>query len=504
MSRGQNVPNVDYGNNAFEVAFVGGTPRSSQSTNNPALTDVAIPLYPAVIYWSKGNLFHLTSQSLWRMLRGKVSRVSKATRCCLGSSRVHRRVPEENLNLDPSWDPYTYMGQPGFAATYFATTQSESEGVKLGWSAGVIASASVKYGGDVDFWIFESAGYLKGSLELQLAYRGTYENVSGQAVMQGSTTRAEMAQDTTTKAYYVQPPGSLVLMDADWTGYQYVILDPGLAAMPTAIATYQLYPTNVEVAAVPYLIPPPGSGAPTPGQLMTYVLPPDEEQALQSNSVIQMSGGVNYLTNSWGYNTKTVSSFTTTSQSTWSHGLTFDLKALVTAGGALKLLGTGMEAEITAGIKVGFEATWSWVTQSSTNVGVDLELRGNSAAPDSYTYYVFYLYLLAENQQWCQDLLPRMLTDTFPSDPNQRAQQEQLVQIISPDSAPWKITYTVDPQKFHFNQAATAALGASSELQPLQERFRALGSRRRSRFGICSGRRIPLGPRATSRGRPNS
>jgi hypothetical protein len=476
MSKGQKVSNVDYGNNAFEVAFVSGAPETSQSANNPDLTDVAIPLYPAVIYWSRGNLWHLTSQSLWAYIARRGLPSVRGNQVLLGIIEGPPPVPEENLNLDPHWDPYMWMGQPGFAAASFATTQSESVGVNLGWSAGIIASASVKYEADANFWIFESDGYLKGSLELQLAYRGTYESLSSQALWQGNSTRAEMAQDPTTKAYSIQAAGSLVLMDASWTGYQYVVLDSGGNAIPTATTVHQLYPTHVEIAAVPYLIPPPSDGTPVPGRLMSYVLPPDEEQALQDGSVIQMQGGVKYLTNSWGYNTKTVSNFTTTSQSRWSHGLTFDLKALVTAGGALTLLGQSVEAEITAGIQVKFEATWSWATQSSKTVGVDVDLRGNSAAPDSYTYYVFYLYLLAEDNDWCQDLLPRLLTDTWPTDPNQRAQQQQLVQMISPDSAPWKICYAVDPQKFHFNQAATEVLAASDELDPLiQDRFQAAG-----------------------------
>ena len=46
---------------------------------------------------------------------------------------------------------------------------------------------------------------------------------------------------------------------------------------------------------------------------------------------------------------------------------------------------------------MGFEATRSWVMSSSQNVGVDVELRGNSAAPDSYTYNVYYVYPLAES-----------------------------------------------------------------------------------------------------------
>jgi hypothetical protein len=481
MSQGQDVANVSYGNNLFEVVFLSGEPESHQSTNNPNLEDIVMPLYAAVIYWSNGNLWSITSQPLWAYIARKGLPSVQGNQVLLGIIEGAPPIPDENLNLSSTWDPYTYMGQPGYAAAAFAASQTQSSAMSLGWSAGLIASASVKYGGDVDFWIFEVGGYLKGTLELQLAYRGAYSKQSSSTYVSTTSTHATLQQDPTTGDYSVQPAGSMLLMDASWTGYQYVVTDSTGNTIPTATTVVQLFATNQEVASVPYLIPPPQSGSssvPVPGELMTYVLPPDEEQALQQNSVIQMKGGINYLTNSWGYNTGTLSNFTTTDQSSWSHGLTFDLKALLTAGGVAKLYGVVVDVELTAGIRVTFEATWTWLTSSSTTIGADLRIRGNSQAPDAYTYYVFYVYMLAENPQWWQDLQPLMLTTTWPADANQRTQQQQLLQIIASDSAPWKICYAVDPEKFHFNQPASAVFAARPELQPaLEQTFSGAGIR---------------------------
>lgn len=461
MSKGKGQK-VQYGSNAFEIIFVNGPLSQQTSTANSELQDATIPLYPGIVYWSNGNLQHQVSQQLWIQLARRGLPAVPGQRIMLGIIEGPPPIPNENLNMNATWDPYTFMGQPGFADTYFATMQTATSGINLSWKAGILISAQTKVEIDENFWIFQADAYVKAQLELETTYRGTYTDIETLTLSSGTTTRAEIPQNSDTQQYYVKAAGSLLLMDAQWTGYAYAILDASGNQVPGAITYRSIFPTHTSITATPYLIPPSSSGFPAPGNLMSYMLEPDEAAALAADSVIQFQGGIQYLTNAWGYNTKTVSNYTTTDQVSWSHGLTVDLKVLLGVGGKGALLGTSAETEVSGAVKIGFESIWNWVSATGQNIGVDLQLRGNSQAPNSYTYYVFYVYQLADDNQWASDLLSNLISPTFPTDPNERAQQQALVDQIYPGSTPWKICYSVDPQQFHFNQPVSNVLARAS------------------------------------------
>jgi hypothetical protein len=352
------------------------------------------------------------------------------------------------------YDPLRYFNGPGYSQATFAGTQSRATGLELTWSAGVVTKASVKATSGIDIPILgEAKAWLKLEGSVKAAYKGAFTKLETTQTVATVVAGAEIEGEGTGQ-YSVQPAGVLLFQNADWTGYQYSYQGPDGTPAKGSVSVYQLEPTNVSVHAVPYLMNP--ELRPVPGVLSSYELTADEHNALERRSIIDLGHGTGYLTGSWGYDTKTVATFGTTTSRTTKHGFTFALSTLVSGGLEAELLGIKGEAEVGAGVEVAFESTWTGSSTDGIQVGGEVWLRGNSKAPDAYTDYSYRLYLLEESKTWTTDLLAGMVTPTFPSDPRERAQQERLAALIAAESQPWKICYSLASS--YFNKALPSTL----------------------------------------------
>ncbi|ADB34742.1 hypothetical protein Kfla_5737 [Kribbella flavida DSM 17836] len=448
MSKGKSK-HVNYGGNAFRVVVLPGEVATSPSENNPKLVDAKVPLRAGVLYYNgNGQLGELAGAGVWRYLVRTACPVVEGRELLVGIIEGPPPIPNENLNMPDRYDPFRYFNGPGYSQATFAGTQNRTTGLELTWSAGLVTKATVKATSGVEIPIIgEAKGWLQVEGSAELAYKGAYTKLKTTQTVATVVAGAEIEGDGQTQPYSVQPAGVLVFQNADWTGYQYNYQDAGGNLLDGTVAVYQLEPTNVSLYAVPYLMNP--DFRPVPGRLDSYVLSADEAQALRRRSIIDLGHGTGYLTGSWGFDSKTVATFGTTTSKTTEHGFTFDLSTLVSAGMEAELLGIKGEADFGIGVEVSFESTWSGGAADGIQVGGEVWLRGNSKAPNAYTDYSYRLYLLEEDQRWTSDLLAGLVTPTFPADPLERAQQQRLAEMIAPDSQPWKLCYSLASSSFN-------------------------------------------------------
>jgi len=123
-----------------------------------------------------------------------------------------------------------------------------------------------------------------------------------------------------------------------------------------------------------------------------------------------------------------------------------------------------MEGEFGVGISLGFECAWSSGSSQGVQLGSEVWLRGNSQAPDCYTAYSYYIYLLEQSNQWTIDLLADMITPDFPSNAYERQSQQRLHDAINTGSQPWKMCFAVDPDSLFFNQSTSAMFAGAADL----------------------------------------
>lgn len=453
MSKRQE-PDVDYGGNAFHVVVVPGELSTSPGKNNPDLVDAKVPVTAGVLYYNgNGKIRELYGAGPWRYLVRTACRQVPGRELLVGIVEGPPPIPNQNLNMADSYDPLKYFNGTGYSQATFAGTQGRSTGLELTWSAGVVTKASVKATSGIDIpFIGEAKAWLKVEGSLKAAYKGAYSELTTTQSVATVVAGAEIEGGAGT--YSVQAAGVLVFQNADWTGYEYSYLDAKGKPAAGSTSVYEIEPTNVSVHAVPYLMDP--DQRPVPGRLETYELTEDEHQALERRSIIDLGHGTGYLTGSWGYDTKTVASFATTTAKATKHGFTFGLSTLVSAGMEAELLGIKGEADVGAGVEIAFESAWSTGSTDGIQVGGEIWLRGNSKAPNAYTDYSYRLYLLEESKTWTTDLLAHLVTDDFPANATERAQQQRLVDLIAPGSQPWKICYSLASS--YFNKALPADL----------------------------------------------
>ncbi|MEV6282039.1 hypothetical protein [Kribbella sp. NPDC051770] len=420
MSKGRSK-HVRYGGNAFRVIVGAGRPTSTPSPVNPELEDLVVPLHAGVLYYNgNGRIGEVHDTRTWLTLTRTARPRVPGKQLLLGIIEGPPPIPNENLNMADHYDPLKYFNGPGYALTTYAGTRTRATGMDLTWSAGLVAKTSVKGTAGVGLWkLFEVKAWLKIEASLQAAYKGAYTKIESTQAVATISAGAEIEGDgSELHPYAVQPAGVLVFQNADWTGYEYSYRSADGSSPEGSVAVLQIEPTNVSVISVPYLMNP--AHRPVPGMLSSYVLSDDEHQALERRSIIDLGRGTGYLTGSWGYDTKTVATFGTTSSATTKHGFSFELSTLVSAGVEAELLDLKGEAEVGAGVKLALESSWSTTSGDGVQVGSEVWLRGNSKAPNAFVDYSYRMYLLEESSEWTTDLLNGLYTDTFPFDPEER------------------------------------------------------------------------------------
>ncbi len=464
MAKGKSTL-VNYGPNAFELVYACGEASISPSANNSDLTDSTIPLTLGVVFYNgNGTMSELYNSVEWGCLARTGLPVVPGNSILMGIIEGPPPIPNENLNIPDSLDPLRYNGQPGYAFTSFGLMNTTTSAMKLTWSAGLVLKASFKLGGgQVLEKVTGANAWVKAQVSLSATYKGAYEDVETTQLVSTVTVGSEIQGGAGGVPYSVQPAGSLVIMNADWTGYSFGFVNSD-GSVPVEYPTlHAIHPTNIEITSQPYLMNP--TSGPTPGVLRDYVLSTDEESALQSGSTIALEGGTSYLTGSWSYNSKATPVLTTTSSASWTNGLSLGLDVTLSSSARASLfLILTAEVESSVGVVLTFETTWMSQQSQGVQIGGDISLRGNVAAPNSYISYTYYYYLLAESATWTSDLLTGMVTADFPADPQQRARQQALMATINTGSQPWKLCYSVNPASLVFNPPVFALLAEDSDL----------------------------------------
>jgi hypothetical protein len=447
MSRGKNKA-VHYGDNASQLVIRPGKLTETPGRNNPELTDAELPLYAGLLYYNgNGQIAEVWSSRLWRTLQRTARPRVAGRQLLVGIIEGPPPIPNENLNMDDKYDPLRYFNGPGYSQAVFAGSQSEESGFDLSWSAAAIATMSIKGTSESSLpGILSLKAWLKAEVSLSAAYKGALSRLGTTQSVSTITAGSEIEGDGVTQKFSVQPAGVLVFQNADWTGYQYSYRTPQGTVADGSVSVFDIEPTNVSVEAVPYLMNP--EVDPVPGKLSSYVLSRHEHEALERKSKIDLGQGTGYLTGAWGYDTKTVATFGMTKSETVKHGFKFNAEVLLSAGMEGKLLGNAVEGTAGVGLEFELESSWSTKNSEGITVGSEVWLRGNSEAPDAYTSYTYRVYLLEESSTWATDLRAALLTPTWPENPAERLQQQRLLELIDPQSQPWKLCYSVSDTAF--------------------------------------------------------
>jgi hypothetical protein len=447
----------------FDVVFVNGQLQSQPSEANSALLDTKLPLFPAVVYWNGSKIVSSVDSNIWIYLCRTGSPVIPGQKqILLGIVEGPPPIPSENVNMASSYDPYTFNGQPASSMTQFALSQSTTDQFSWSVKSGLLIKAGIKIETEQDFLIWSAEATFEAELALEIAFRLANASISVTAVEQTSTTRAEFNTDPDTKQVVVSPAGSVILMNASWTGYLYEVQDTAGNLIEGPPAFMSVFPTDVSITQEAYTLNP--SFAPTPGDLASYQLQAAEIAALDANSAYNFTDNNNYMTATWVYNGTLTPVYSSTQTNTHTETLNVDLTMLIGISGAASLFGIGAEVSLSATVKVGLECSWTTSTTSGVKLSVDVGLRGNVKAPNSYTKYTYDTYLLDESNEWTTELLGELVTPGFPADPTSMQQNSLVLDLIHPDSTPWKICYSVDMTQARFNPPVSSVLASDAAL----------------------------------------
>ena len=142
-------------------------------------------------------------------------------------------------------------------------------------------------------------------------------------------------------------------------------------------------------------------------------------------------------------------SHTSAATSTSFRETSWSLEASIYAGvsSSFDLWGLGWEMKAMAGIETSATATDS--TEQSTRWGIEVDqtlpVNPYDSNPNAVISFAWKLYLVAASTQWTQELI-----DGLPD--------SDLKHAIDPNSACWKIVYTVDPSRIIHGTTPTAKL----------------------------------------------
>jgi hypothetical protein len=438
------------------ITYLPGAVQESRSPVNPSLRNATQPvdrvyLRLATAGHDPSTTLGYATQPYGVMRRTGLGQVTPARKLLVGIVEGPPPIPIENINLNAKYDPRNpAAANQGTTSITFALEKTSMVSVDV--SAALVAKVEAQ--GESVAGSFEfSAGYgYVSETSTTVTTTTTYQQTLSleEAVVKGQTVLAPQAD------------GAAFFFGADATGFVYDFVDANSQPVPNSVQYIQITPLNPAVSVMPYVMNP--HAEPYPGDLLSYVLTADEQEALAQNAVISFdtaTGSKPYITNSWSagggkvgetYNSYTVERFT--------HSLMVDVKAMAGPAFDGACLGKG---KALFGVQLKLKVSWSGAVGDRQGVFTDVGTLGNVHAPASYVDYSYNTYQLRENPQWAADLQNELIVRdannhvVWPTDPNELRANQEVLDTIGGGSSPWKICYALG--SYHFNQPVELVLG---------------------------------------------
>lgn len=451
------------------IVYVPGLPEEEQSTANSDLDDSLTPverlfLYPGPMS-NKGTMTMLTywGDNFGYLQRLGLEQLPGLQKLLFGIIEGPPPIPNENLNIPNSQDPSMPLAS---GVTTFSDAESSSAGYNINVKAGLVYQREVE-GGVGGMEAATASFNMSGGYQ----YSEQHDTTTTSGVSYSCEVRLE--QDPSTTLWEVQRIGAAVLLGMDMAGYTYQYISPDGTRPDDSPAYTQIFPTEITVTTYPYVMNP--NTGPTPGQLLSYEVTPEQLTSLKENASFTITTAgmpTPNLVTAWGLDTKTVTTWQKYESSQYSNGFYFDLKAMVGA----KFDEGWVKTDTSVGVQFHMEGNWTHGTSSTIGLSTQVSTRGNVQAVGTYSYYDYYTFQLTPSYQWAQDFLDSLVTDSWPTDPYELQMNQKLKEMIatlSPDlnggtpqgPAPWKICYALGAYQY-ISPITEAAQSAGVSLSP--------------------------------------
>lgn len=368
-------------------------------------------------------------------------------------------LPNENIPLGDN----VYYEQ---AAVIYGTTQSSQSDFTSSLKAGISVGFKVTGG-------FKVLGMgAEASLDFQLNHTwGSATSTTSGVSREGTMSENSYLTTDSTGKPIVNPQGTLFIQKQTFTGFAYEMLapdanptDPNATVLDGSRVFFTRYPSGEYVKAVDYWINP---NAVQPGVLESYVATPQERSQLNARAIPFGDGSSSSIPFSWTKQSQAKSSFNAWAESSDSHSATLDVS--ISLGFSLNTPAVDIDSSV--GTNVTTEREWS----TSRNAGFGLQISNfyvpvDTSVPGTYQSYAFATYLLADSNDFTKELLSQdpdsagLVTQTWPTDPKMRRDNEAVREQILASSRPWKVTYILNgpPSKV----LPLGGLAAAARLDP--------------------------------------
>ena len=409
------------------IGYIHGQMYETASEQNSELIDKFLPLRRTFFWISLLNRHEL---HYWGKDFGKLCRVGLTEqvgqkKILLGVIEGPPPVPNENLNIEEDDNPRVDG----------STVYSKSESGRFGFDLKLSAAVVAKLKGEGGF-----IGKAKVEASLKAGYKFAYSSEVGQTSTVEYIVKAEEMQKN--GKHIVKPYGTVVFLGANWTGYAYQYVDEN-GKIPDNAPTYnQIFPSKITVSTDTYIMNP--KTKPYPGDLESYVATKEKIKELEDNAdMLVNAGGVTnkHLTTTWSLNSKTVTSFESYFQNSFTHGLFLELEALIGAGWNDWFFSKG---EFMLGAAFKLDTDFSYGGTTKLGLQTHITTRGNVKTPGTYNKFVYYTYQLKPNEKWAKELKDNLVKENWPEDEYEKKLNQRIKDTIEPGSKPWKITYVVD------------------------------------------------------------
>lgn len=437
--------------NRFQCLYLPGPVTTSTSTANSDLQDSRLSLYP-MTWWTNSDGFDgaSSSHSCGQLRRRGLARQPENKTRLLGIIAGPPPVPVENLNMPIHYDNFSPNVSPAVGSTSYAHTVSSSGALEMTWGVGVggsitgraeekeeISLCGVQFG--------EEDAYAQLQVDLQTRYQGTYKSVSSTTTVSTVSCDLRMAGTAPTSDqpgdYNVDETGTLVVAAITWTGYTYEFVDTQGQVPDGGLSFTTLFPAAVDHDVLTFSLNPEVYAQ--PGDLMSYLVTEDERNTLIHNAV-PLSSDTPYLSSAWAVGSTLSSEAVAYAETEWSNGFNIDLSSTFTSGEGAHLFGVGESSEFTLNGSLSYGATWRQTRTDSVGIASQLSVRGNMEAPGTYTHYQWATYQLRADKRWSDQLRGSLVTGNFPAaGTNARTINQEILNALDPDSAPWLITYAL-------------------------------------------------------------
>ncbi|HEY3266617.1 MAG TPA: hypothetical protein VGM37_06800 [Armatimonadota bacterium] len=376
-------------------------------------------------------------------------------------------IPDENLNIWPGGVSSSFQ----FAAT---STSTASTNATLG--QGVTVGASGSLGGEIEGF----GASVDVEAEMSQRFSSTYSTQQTSTSEQYLNVANAASTDGTGKTVSLRL-GTIFLAKIDYSGYVYEFgtIDNGgnFTALPGSILFTQVFAKggyNI-VPRTWYMNP----NGPQPGDLQSYMVSPDELNALNSPGVSKiafhgLTGNTNYIYFSFENASSAHSAFD------YFQSVDSSQEEEVSTKESLKVSAKTPIASASVSASQDTDITRGWGIGSGSQIGISTATQvqndsSPSAAPNYYSE-TYQVYLLKDNNAYLRELLSDdpngigMVTPTWPPIGSiERQRNEQLKAELVRTSTPWKVKYVVTQAKKNTGLAAPPPGGPTLQSAMLQK-----------------------------------